>query len=313
MLLKPKFRWLGLVLGLAFVIVGCVLVGHAYGVFSASSYTVTVDVAEGQGSTVPSGIIVVSYGQTVYFQAIPSTGWHFDHWNYNGATLVDASFNAVITGNSIAGAYFAQGTPPPPPSYATVTITKIGQGTVSPPEGQYGATYHVGDSISLTMTVTSGWQYDRTRRNGIDWTQANPAEIANLAATENIQVVFIEDVTPPEYCDLTITVTGQGLWSISPESSIPMKYLVHSTITITATPSSGWYYASMKRNGVEVSSSNPVNIADLGATETIEVIFVNTSPPPGPQMNEVYAGIAMVAFGTIFDSALLIPRKQRIK
>jgi len=127
--------------------------------------------------------------------AIPSTGWTFDHWASTFNQYYDphsAGIAITLTDVGTLTAYFTQAGPPPP-SYATVTITKSGQGTISPSEGTY-TTYVVGSSITLTVTAASGWRYEMTKRNGIEWSTT----INSLGATENIEVVFVPVTLPPE-------------------------------------------------------------------------------------------------------------------
>jgi hypothetical protein len=91
---------------------------------------------------------------------------------------------------------FGGGVTPPPGGYAAVTITVTGQGTTIPAAGTYSATYKVGDSLSIQATPGSGWSLKIMKRNGADWTSANPGGFVNLAAAENIEVVFVQGAPP---------------------------------------------------------------------------------------------------------------------
>ena len=84
-----------------------------------------------------------------------------------------------------------------PVIYSNVTITVIGQGTTDPPTGNYPNSYEVGASLSVGANPTSGWQYVKMRRNGVDATTTNPGQFLNLQAMETIEVVFEQTIHPP--------------------------------------------------------------------------------------------------------------------
>jgi hypothetical protein len=85
------------------------------------------------------------------------------------------------------------------PTYSnvTITITPTGSGTTTPAEGNHPSTYLVGDDLWITANQASGWQFSVMNRNGSPWTGSNPGGFLNLAATENIEVVFVQSTAPP--------------------------------------------------------------------------------------------------------------------
>lgn len=87
--------------------------------------------------------------------------------------------------------------PPPPPGYSRVTIRVSGQGTTDPAAGTYTDRWRVGEALYVTAYPASGWRYVKMRRNGVDWTTANPGEFLSLAAEEDIEVVFEQAAPPP--------------------------------------------------------------------------------------------------------------------
>jgi len=82
------------------------------------------------------------------------------------------------------------------PEYANGTISTIGEGSTDPAAGNYPGTWRVGDTLYVTAHPANGWRYELMRRNGVDWTTANPGEFLNLQSTELIEVVFVEETTP---------------------------------------------------------------------------------------------------------------------
>jgi len=83
------------------------------------------------------------------------------------------------------------------PEYANVTVTISGQGSTDPPAGNYARTWFLGDDLYVTAYPQDGWRYELMRRNGVEWTRSNPGEFLNLQATENIEVVLVEEAPPP--------------------------------------------------------------------------------------------------------------------
>lgn len=129
------------------------------------TYTLTVDIAEGQGSIIPSGVIQVESGWTVAFTADPALYWHFTHWIFNGETITSSFFTRVITSDSIARAYFAEGRPPIEMSIDIVPselILKQGEsGTVVVTASQNSsgrlAITHSGSSYGVTVSPGFLW------------------------------------------------------------------------------------------------------------------------------------------------------------
>lgn len=119
------------------------------------------------------------------------------------------------------------------PQYSNVTITATGNGTTEPQPGNYPGTYELGSTLYVTATPAQGWRLVTMRRNGLDWTSAEKGEFLNLQATENVEVVFAEGVTPPpDGGDLTgayiaggalalLALVGAGYWFYTHPLTLP--------------------------------------------------------------------------------------------
>ncbi len=130
----------------------------------------------------------------VSVQANPNSGYAFDYWASDA--FIDPHANPAVlyvTEDFYITAHFK----PSGTLYSNVTISVVGQGTTNPAIGNYPSTYELGSTLSMTATPASGWHLVIMRRNGVDWTSANPGEFLNLQATENIEVVFAQDQPPP--------------------------------------------------------------------------------------------------------------------
>jgi len=147
----------------------------------------------------PNGHYLYNVGAVVSVTALPNSGYVFDYWVYDaGGTRYTNPISIVMDGNHAVTPYFklASSPPPPPvPNVSLVTVSVAGQGSTDPMVGEHA--YTLGATLYVVGTPATGWHYTKMRRNGVDWTSANPGEFQNLAATETIEVVFEQDTTPP--------------------------------------------------------------------------------------------------------------------
>jgi hypothetical protein len=98
------------------------------------------------------------------------------------------------------------------------------------------------------------------------------------------------------YSAVTISVQGQG--TTSPTAGQYMtSYLVGDSLTMTATPASGWAFDYMTRNGITASS---MTLTSLLAIEQIVVYFKTGSPTTGAlKVFASYNGAYVAAFVTV--------------
>jgi len=115
------------------------------------------------------------------------------------------------------GSIFLQKIGDPIYSSSVVTVAVVGQGTTNPVAGVHE--YAVGDDILVSASASSGWSYYGTYRNGVLHSQANPAEVLDLQAVENVTVYFVQsggdsppDVIDPEPQDLSTPTTKVKYW-----------------------------------------------------------------------------------------------------
>ena len=133
--------------------------------FTQDQYTLTVNVV-GRGSVtkVPDQA-TYTHGTVVELTATPAAGWSFSAWggDLTGSTNPDS---ITMDGDRTVTATFTQIT-------HALTMTKVGNGTVTPGTG----TYPEGD-MEITARAEDGWQFS-------GWSAADMAEIADpsLATT----------------------------------------------------------------------------------------------------------------------------------
>jgi len=195
---------------------------------------------------------------------------------YGTETLPTQSVT-IIEGQTITvNLHFAPAVGP-----ATVTITVTGQGTTNPAAGVH-TEYNVGDTLNITATATIGWQYQKMRRNGVDWTTANPGEFLNLAATENIEVIFIQPT-------ITLNVTAEANGTVSPSGV--QTLIIGETYQYNAISSIGYYLDHWDLGGANIGSTNPLPLTATSTMDgkTLTAIFTAV-PPVQISMNVAVSG-----------------------
>jgi len=86
---------------------------------------------------------------------------------------------------------------------------------------------------------------------------------------------YIESSGINTYSHVTISVQGQGTTTNPSPGDYQTTYLVGGSLTITATPASGWAFDYMTRNGATAPS---MTLNSLAATEQV-VVYFKTGPP----------------------------------
>lgn len=108
---------------------------------------------------------------------------------------------------------------------------------------------------------------------------------AGVAVLSDKSVTFDYIPTGPQYSNVTITVTGQGSTN-PPVGNYPNTYTIGSSLNVSASPSTGWQYKRMNRNGSLHTEANPGEFLNLADIENIECVFEEgTTPPPPPPPN----------------------------
>ena len=119
----------------------------------SGSGTVTVD-----GSPVTSDLSYHVYDalKQVTLEALPAQGYRFVSWSGSDFNSTANSVNIDMNCNITIQATFSPITP-------VLTIDKHGNGTISPPAGQYN--YPPGTTINIAATPDKGWRFDRWTPN----------------------------------------------------------------------------------------------------------------------------------------------------
>jgi uncharacterized repeat protein (TIGR02543 family) len=189
--------------------------------FAIKQYTVSL--TAGTGGTV-SGAGNYNQGQSVTITATPSTGYDFVKWSDN-VTTASRTFNA--TENVTLTATFAI-------KQYTVSLTAGTGGTVS------GAgNYNHGQSATITATPSAGYDF-------VKWSDNNTNASRSITVTSNVTLTAtfaIKQYTVSLTAGTGGTVSGAG------------NYNHGQSVTITATPSSGYNFVKWSDNNTNASRS----------------------------------------------------------
>jgi len=177
----------------------------------------------GNGTTDPEpGTYSYIDGTVVDLEAIPDTGWLFDHWDGDVANSSSAMTTITMNDDEDVIAYFTE-------DYYTLDINIDGNGTViKNPDKPY---YFYGESVNLTAVPDIGWSFDYW--NGDLTGNENPATIC-MNGSKEVTATFIED-----WYTLNITTAGNGTVTATPIG--PYRY--NDVVTLTPEPVIGWSFA----------------------------------------------------------------------
>ncbi|MBX3180563.1 MAG: hypothetical protein KF886_24720 [Candidatus Hydrogenedentes bacterium] len=207
-------------------------------VFYQTTLTVTKS-GEGQVTADPYGATQTPTfsedyepGETVTLTAVPAAGWAFREWS--GAAIGGAlSANVTMTADKSVNAIFEQ---------LQLTVSKVGEGTVTPPGGgetlPHTITYGSPQTVGLTASPAAGWGFK-------EWTGdasgENPSTSVVVDGSRAVTAVFAQ-------VELTVDKEGEGTVSVSPPGgaqTLPFTGTYpygEGTVSLTASPSTNWFF-----------------------------------------------------------------------
>ncbi|MFL6622024.1 MAG: InlB B-repeat-containing protein [Sulfurifustis sp.] len=178
-------------------------------------------------------------GTSVTLTATPASGYAFSGWNGGGCSGTAPCTVTMTTARTVAAAFT-------PTSY-TLTVAVTGSGTVtSSPAGiNCGATcsanYASGTSVTLTAAPASGYTFSGWSGSGC---AGNGTCTVTMSAARSVSATF---TASPTYA-VAVTVTGSGTVVSSPAgiscgSTCSANYASGTSVTLTATPASGYTFS----------------------------------------------------------------------
>ena len=214
--------------------------------FTQNQYTLSTDVV-GQGTVAKDpNQATYTYNQTVQLTATPAAGWSFTGWS--GACTGAGSCQVLIDGNKSVTATFTL-------DEYTLTVTSV-NGAVTKSPNQ--ATYHYGDTVSLTANGDPGYTFS-------SWS----GDVASTTNPVTVTILKDTDVTANfNQNEYTLTVTTDGQGSVSLDKEGPYHY--GDTVQLTAIGDTGWAFANWI--GDLTGSANPATVT-MDGNKTIAAHF----------------------------------------
>jgi len=234
------------------------LVGFARAQDEEFTYTLTVN-------TVGSGSVTKDPDQSSYFfrtrvklTAVADLGWSFSGWSED---LTGSSNPETIRmlSNMTVNATFTQ-------NEYTLTVSTVGSGSVDKSPDQ--ATYHYGDSVTLTATPSFGWMFSGWSG---DLSGSDMPESITMDGNKAVTATFAEI---PTY-DLTIDVSGSG--STVPSDGVH-SYIEGIEVEVYSIPDSGWILDHWILDTVDVGSASFYNVT-MDADHILTAVFRDITPP----------------------------------
>jgi hypothetical protein len=200
------------------------------------------------------------------------------------------AFIISACGGGGGGGGGSDGSTPVPEELYTLSVTAIGNGTVSYTQAGADGGYKKGEVVVLTAEPSDGWRFDHWEGgvSGIQTTVSTEIN-SNLSVT----AVFIQQFK------LVMSKTGNGTVTIDPDLN---EYDKDQQVTVTAVPDSGWSFDHW--SGSITSTDNPLQIT-MDADKTITAVFIKPSPLGIEQMKQVlHAAYSGIGYGIMkkYDS-----------
>ena len=283
--------------------------GTSYGSFTpidvryASYATLPFTVSAGTHTICFQGIDSVGGPISAFIDAVQILPQNAGYWslgNLNAGAIATINFQATVAADGTAGAsvtntalaYCNEVPNAMISNPVTLTVTYLvtpsagAHGTISPSTAQ---TVNYGSSLSLTFTATSNtgytvntWSLDGTvvQTGGTNYLLT----LTNITANHTVNVTF----TPLTY---TVTPSAGVNGTISPSTAQTVNY--GSSLTFTATPSTGYTEAEWSLDGTVVQTGGlTYTLSNIVANHTVTVTFTVailsavslTTTPTSPQV-----------------------------
>ncbi len=227
------------------------------------NYTLTVS-KSGNGTVSPDvGEHSYLEGTVVTMSAIAAAGWQFDGWdNGEGFTVPDSNNTVLMDQNRAVKAIFTE---IPKVNY-TLTVSKTGNGTVSPDVGEHS--YLEGTVVTMSAIAAAGWQFDGWD-NGEGFTVPDSNNSVLMDRNRAVKAIFTE-IPKANY---TLTVSQEGDGTVTPSSGV---YLEGTVVTLSAVPAAGWQFDGWADGEVyTVPDSN--NTVLMDRDRAVKAIFTEIS------------------------------------
>jgi hypothetical protein len=236
--------------------------------FARNEYELVVDYV-GIGNTVPFGLSLHLFEDTVPVLADPAPDWFFSGWiGPNGDEVTGEGI--YMDGNKAITAEFL----PLPPEAVILTMDVIGEGTTIPPLG--GHPFPIEAIVPLEALPAMGWEF-------VEWLGPVASSGSAMTTIQMFDDQFVTAVFAPIEYTLTVTHIGEG--TTIPSGASTVHY--GDVVQLSADPASGWMFSHW--NGSVASSGMATTSVLIEGDTQVEAVF-RLLPPNRVVLNVIHLG-----------------------
>jgi len=218
----------------------------------------------------------VNVGDQVTLTAVADSGYTLTGWSGSGVTCSGATCNVTVDGaKTVTATFTAQAAT----QYA-LSAAVVGSGTVtSSPAGINCATtcssnYNSGTSVTLTAVANSGYTFSSWSVSGASCGTANTCTVS-MTQARSVTATFTQNA--PTVYSLTVKKLGSGTVQSSPAgitcgTSCTNTFNAGSTVTLTATPNSGYTFSGWSGSGINCPGTGTCPIS-MASANTVTATF----------------------------------------
>ena len=245
---------------------------------AATEYSVKVS-TDGSG-TASASLATAAAGTEIILTAKADTGYHFKEWQVvtSNVTIKDNKFTMPAGNVEVKAIFEKNATPPPAPTYYSITVTSDGNGTAKADKTSAAA----GTVVTLTETPKSGYHFKQWQVVTSNVTIKDNKFTMPVGNVE-VKAIFEKNATPPpattEY-SVKVSTDGNGTAMADKTSAA-----AGTVVTLSATPKSGYHFKQWQviTGGVTIKDNKFTMPA--GNVEIKAIFEKNATPPPGPAVN----------------------------
>ena len=244
-------------------------------VFEADTPTPTptyrISVSAMTGGTVSGGGTYQS-GASVTVTATPSNDYQFVEWRESGNQVsTSASYTFSATTNRTLMAVFERTETPPTPSYTVnVSADPAAGGSVSG-----GGSFQRGASATVSATPNDGYRFVCWKENG-EAVSFNSSYTFSVSGNTTLTSVFEANTpTPSTSCRVSVQASPAEGGTVTGSNT----YHRGATVTIAATPNSGYQFKEWQLDGRQISATASYTFT-ASADQAFTAIFEKVEQPP---------------------------------
>jgi pectate lyase len=247
-----------------------------------TNYSLTVSTSPTAGGTVSKNPDATTYaaGTVVTLTATPAAGYVFSNWS-GSVSGTSATISVTMDANKTVTANFTQSQV----SYIlTTNASPTVGGTIA--RSPSASSYSAGTTVTLTATPAEGYVFS-------NWSGSVSGTSSTISITMDANKTVTANFTQSQTTTYTLTTTvspsAGGTVTRSPDAT---SYAAGSTVTLTASPSSGYSFSSW--SGAASGTTSSITIT-MDANKTVTANF---SQSGGSSPNFDLVGFATMAGGT---------------